>query len=636
VNGAPSALNAQPRLLRRGSAPGRPDSHAAWRTRFSWIATGRHRGRIGHAASIVLNDSPDTIVATLRNAARRGQLHDFASGVADLDLDPAGGAAWPRERQVPAELLRTILLEPDLRPDPRGLRLRGAVITGILDLDHAVLPCPLMFIRSHFTQPPTLRYTTLPGLSLANCDLPGLDLDGARVDGAALLGGLTATGGVRALRAQITGQLGLQEATLTNEGGTALSLDGARVDGGAFLGGLTATGGVRAQGAQITGQLSLQKATLTNKGGTALNLDGARVDGGAFLRGLTATGEVHALRAQITGQLGLQEATLTNEGGTALSLDGARVDGGAFLGGLTATGEVHAQGAQITGHLGLQKATLTNKGDTALNLEQLTVRALLLQSLRSVHGGLNLTRSQIDDLIVDDSPVGGLPGPLVATGWQVKDMHGWLRRDRRTTATWLATQPIFVAQPWHALADVYERNGQPADARRLRLAAAHRTTKTAPRWSKPPRWAYGLLVGYGYYPLTAAMWLLAAFVLASALIASHTKTFVPTNPTTAATAVAHTTSTRAATTPATRTTPREPPTVTGATACTSLGDRYPCLRPLLLSLDVVLPPTVSAGQATAWRPTANWMTYLLTSLKTFGWLLTALLVAGVTGLLRKV
>lgn len=82
-------------------------------------------------------------------------------------------------------------------------------------------------------------------------------------------------------------------------------------------------------------------------------------------------------------------------------------------------------------------------------------------------------------------------------------MHGRLRRDRRAAATCLSTQPIFVAQPWLALADVYERNGQPADARRLRFDAARRTTKTAPPWSKPARWAYGLLVGYGYYPLTA-------------------------------------------------------------------------------------------------------------------------------------
>jgi len=479
----------------------------------------------------------DALIETLRDAAGRGELHDFAPGLADMDLDPANGATWPPEREVAAELLRSILLDPDLRPDPRGLRLRGALVTGILDLDHVALPCPLVLIRSHFRQTPTFEYATLPHLTLARCHLPGL------------------------------------------------------------------------------------------------SLNGARVDGGALLRGLTVTGEVRARGAQISGQLDLQDATLTNDNGDALSLDGARVGGGAFLRGLTATGEVRARGAQITGQLGLQDATLTNDNGDALSLEALTVRALFLEGLR-VEGRLNLTRAEIGDLVVDDSPVAGLPSPLFASGWQVQDMHGRLRRDRRSAATWLSTQPVFVAQPWHALADVYERNGQPADARRLRFDAARRTTKTAPPWSKPARWAYGLLVGYGYYPLTAAIWLVAALIIASAVIATHTKTFVANNPLAAATAIAD--SSKGTTTPAARASPGGLTTVTGATACASLANRYPCLRPLLFSLDVVLPPTVSAGQAAAWRPTANWIAYLLTGLKASGWMLTALLLAGVTGLLRKV
>jgi hypothetical protein len=49
----------------------------------------------------------------------------------------------------------------------------------------------------------------------------------------------------------------------------------------------------------------------------------------------------------------------------------------------------------------------------------------------------------------------------------------------------------------------------------------------------------------------------------------------------------------------------------------------------------VLPPTVSTGQSTAWRPTQDWIAYTLTGLKTFGWLLSTLLIAGAAGLLRK-
>ena len=502
--------------------------------RLSRVATA---GRIGDAVGIVSGDSTDALIKTLRQAARHGQLHDFAPEIADTELDPAAGATWPREREVPADLLRTVLLEPDLRPDPRGLHLRGVLVTGNLDVNHVVLPCPLVLTHSHLTERATLNYATLPRLNLSICHLPGL------------------------------------------------SLIGARLEGGAFLGGLTATGGVNALNAQITGPLDLRGAILNNEGGWALNLDGARVDGVAPLNGLTATGAVRAPLATITSALDLEGAILNNEGGYALNLEVARVE------------------------------------------------ALYLRNVRHVQGTLILRRARIGYLIVEDSPVGRLPGPLVASGWQIQDIRGGLRSDRRLAAKWLATQPEFVPQPWHALADVYARNGQPADARRLRLEAAHRTTKNAPPGSKQARWLYGLVVGYGYYPLLAAVWLVALLIIASALIATQTKTFVPTNPTAAATAISRSATAKTTTT---ATTPRTVPTVTGATACARLGNRYPCLRPLLFSLDVVLPPTVGAGQANAWRPAANWLAYLLTGLKVFGWVLTALLLAGVTGLLRKV
>jgi hypothetical protein len=42
----------------------------------------------------------------------------------------------------------------------------------------------------------------------------------------------------------------------------------------------------------------------------------------------------------------------------------------------------------------------------------------------------------------------------------------------------------FVAQPWHELANVYDRNGQPADARWMRWKAARGVTRTSPRWSR--------------------------------------------------------------------------------------------------------------------------------------------------------
>ncbi len=226
----------------------------------------------------------------------------------------------------------------------------------------------------------------------------------------------------------------------------------------------------------------------------------------------------------------------------------------------------------------------------------------------------------------------------------MQDLRGVVRSDRRATRRWLDTAPAFVAQPWHELAQVYDRNGQPADAKYLRLHAARRATQTSPWWSKPPRVAYDLLVGYGYRPLLAGAWLIAALLVAFVITSTHKASFEPGNITQAQAAL--TAGTEPMTTssglPGTSgptgaaggagSTARTVPT--GNTRCQDLTG-YPCLRPGLYALDTVLPPTVTTGQGTAWRPTTTWIAYTLTFLKAFGWLLTALLLAGVTGLLRK-
>ncbi|MEB0267655.1 hypothetical protein, partial [Cryobacterium sp. 10I5] len=162
----------------------------------------------------------------------------------------------------------------------------------------------------------------------------------------------------------------------TNETGPALAADWVSVGGDMFLrGGFTATGhgdmgAVRFLGAQITGQLNLSGAILTNETGPALAADRVSVRGNMSLDdGFTATGHgndgaVRFPSAQITGQLSLSGAILTNETGPALAADRVSVGGDMFLrGGFTATGHgddgaVRFLGAQITGRLWVAYVTL--------------------------------------------------------------------------------------------------------------------------------------------------------------------------------------------------------------------------------------------------------------------------------------
>lgn len=81
--------------------------------------------------------------------------------------------------------------------------------------------------------------------------------------------------------------------------------------GGASLSDMEAADEVRALIAQIGGQLVLARATLRNTGEIALRLDGAEIAGDVFLERLQATGDVRAPSAGVGGQLVLPGAKLS-------------------------------------------------------------------------------------------------------------------------------------------------------------------------------------------------------------------------------------------------------------------------------------------------------------------------------------
>jgi hypothetical protein len=664
----------------------------------------------------------DEWVAAIVQAIQTGTMLDLAPGET---ADPQQAENWPTSRRLPGEALRAALLWSDVTPDPRGLHIRAAQITGEVDFTGLHVGHSLQFEYCALEQPLDWSRITISGiLGLYQCVTPSLTLDNAEIKGGAFLGNMTATGEVRAIGATIGGELNLSDANLTNQGGTALNLDGTEIKGGAYFTNLTATGEVRAVDATIGRQLNLRDANLTNQGGTALNLDGTEIKGSAYFTNLTGTGEVRAVGATIARELHLRNANLTNQGGTALNLESAQT-GNAFLRNLTATGEVwavgaiiggslilddaslmnedgkaltlsdaqmlngflsnvtaiggvDAVGATIGGQLHLDGAQLTNQDGTALNIGSAQIKgiaflsdlaatgevwagatsarelqlddaklsnesgtALSLDSARlglvlltpaSVKGAVRLTGAQIDLLVVPEKMDVLTANDLDASGWRLGDVRGAIRHNRRAAAEWLTGKGSqkgseFVAQPWHELASVYDRNGQPADARWVRWTAARGVTRTSPPGPKLIRWIYGALTGHGYYPLVAAFWLIIAVLVSITIVANHRDDFAPTA------------TNRAAWKPDVPAGQSAQP-ITGAAPCDQLKDTSTCLNPVLWSFDNVLPGTLATGQAALWTPNAaqgwnQWVPYTLGALKLFSWILVALLLAGVTGLLRK-
>ena len=337
----------------------------------------------------------------------QGERLDLAAK--DEVIDEAAMRSWGDSRTCRATVIREILrgrLAAD--PDPHGLRLRGARISGRLDLEglttnvnlqltDCFLPDGLLAVDAHLAlvglDGCQLEHAAEPALAAARLTCSVLTLTKAKTISHAKNGAVWLTG------AHIGSHFGCDGARLVNESGPALSADRLQVNQAMFLrNGFTATsagedGAVRLLGAHIGGNLECDGARLVNESGPALSADGLQVDQAMFLRnGFTATGagELGAVRlvgAHIGGTLGCDGARLVNESGPALSADGLQVDQAMFLrNGFTATGAgedgaVRLLGAHIGRNLECDGARLVNESGPALHAFGLQVgQAMFLRN----------------------------------------------------------------------------------------------------------------------------------------------------------------------------------------------------------------------------------------------------------------
>lgn len=184
-----------------------------------------------------------------------------------------------------------------------------------------------------------------------NGDGDAMAADRAEIGGSVFLNnGFHATGEVRLLGATIGGGLACRGGRFDNDGGDALSADRAEIGGGVFLDtGFHAAGEVRLLGAKIGGGLACRGGRFDNAEGDALSADGAEIGGDVFLDpGFHATGAVRLLGAKIGGDLTCRLGRFDNPGRIGLALDNAKVAGTAFFdGSFEATGELRLTGASI-------------------------------------------------------------------------------------------------------------------------------------------------------------------------------------------------------------------------------------------------------------------------------------------------
>lgn len=155
---------------------------------------------------------------------------------------------------------------------------------------------------------------------------------------------------------------------------------------------------------------------------------------------------------------------------------------------------------------------------------------------------------------------------------------------------WLKANAIWTPQPWQMLSAALRRDGHDVEARNVAIERENERTRRAglPPWSKPWRAVLHWTIGYGYRPIYALGW---ALFIVSICAALYTRADFHSKP--------------------------------GA----------PESAKFLYSIDAFIP--VDLGYFSTWAPNAAWWSALAVLEAALGWLLAALLIGALTGLLKK-
>jgi len=364
-----------------------------------------------------------------------------------------------------------------------------------LDLSFADVSFPLDLSGCAFIGELSLRQSRIKALGLEGSRTQTIAADGMDVKGDVFLSdGFKAEGEVGLLNVTIGGQLDCAEGQFINPNGDALTADGMDVKGDVVLGdGFKAEGEVRLLDTTIGSQLDCSEGQFINPGRVALDAEGMDVKGSVFLRGgFKAEGEVRLLGATIGGQLDCSEGEFINPDGVALNADGMDVKSDVFL----------CDGFKAEGEVSL--------------VSTVVARDLKVRDVREPEKArFDFTSTTIDTLL-DDEASWPAKGNLVLDGFVYRRLDQHSPHNVKARIRWLGLQPTdrFYPSPYEQLAKVLQESGYVDAAKRV-LIAKNKDPAKLKELSRPKRVLHrvvlGGVTGYGYRPWRA-LWIGVALV----------------------------------------------------------------------------------------------------------------------------
>jgi len=317
----------------------------------------------------------ESLTAAEQEMCRGSEIGGIVAGVPG-PYNLAAMQAWGPDRTIRASVLRNLLLADEWLVHENGVRLRGMMISGHLDLSNASLRCSLQLDACYVPEPVSLSGATVSLFVMKECHVAGLMGDLLVASKFVDLGGTTFTGPVRLMLADIRGGLSCRGCHLSgpDKDGVVLFAERIKVGADVFLDKwpgqrrFVAEGALRMSGATIAGNLSCVGARLAaaGKDGTSLMAQYIRVGGSAAFTshqgeiGFSAQGTVNLVFADIAGAVDCSGATLSG-GQDALRAAGMRVGSGVLLGsGFTASGAIELRGADISANLAFRDGAQLN------------------------------------------------------------------------------------------------------------------------------------------------------------------------------------------------------------------------------------------------------------------------------------
>jgi hypothetical protein len=422
--------------------------------------------------------------------------------------------------------------------------------------------------------------------------------------------------------AAVAGQLDLSYLTLN----APLTIIGSAIPEGidfsfAHLQGLDLSrdivGPITGDRATITGDVQLTGGKYGPVSGDRVTITGdLLLTGGDF-------GPVSLFRAEIGGSLDCSGGRFVG-GADPLSIVEAMIRGDAsFNNGFTTDGVVDLTLAQIGRGLSFKEAHFIGTGVNGLNADRATIDGTFYwDGIVGTPGTeLNLTDARAGALW-DDAASWPTTGNLFIDDFVYGDISGG-PSDASSRLRWIARQPSgYRPQPYGQLAKVMRERGADIGAVEVMMAKedARRNQGglgwAARLWS----WVLDVTIGYGYRPIRALWWIFFFVALGSVLfeIGYRERAITPTEPVAYDAFVQN----------------GEPPR------------HYPPFNAIVYSLENFL-PVVDLNQGTYWRPNPRHGTggrlralsgtilrwYLWVHILA-GWIITPLLAAGLSGLVR--